>query len=541
MEARRPQALDLGLFALVVASPLAFTPFTVEPFGDPKLSLLALGGLLSWLAAAPVDRRLARGVGAFLAVGLIAALAGVDPLRSLTDDASGNGFGLVPLGCSAYLLVVGTSLSERHAEKVRVWLGWTGFAVAVVLVLNRFVPGVFGEVAGASLSGSTLGNPLFASAFVAAAMPGVALDPDRARRTRLARLATMAFGLGVAGERSSFLLPLVAIVIACWRAREPLWRGATLVVWVVVFLLAAGPLSALAPERPEGSGVGQFAASATDADRFEVWGVTRRAIEDRPLLGWGPDQTKSAYIRSATPQELRDAGRGWADAHDVVLEVAVTSGVLGLLAFLVVALGAARRAFRAPPRLGWAFGAAASLAAYHAVEPLNLVLTPLLFLLAGTAGGGGLVRTGAAGGRRRRPRPSTGALLGVALAVSLVHLAASALEHWGDAYSEPWAYRAALRLEPWRITAAEDLAIRLAIDGRSGDEDAADEARRVIADAVSDHPWDPDVRIRAVDVELLLRDVDAARAWLEEHLARFPADRDALERFEGRTETTGLG
>ena len=540
MEARRPQALELGLFALVVALPLAFTPFTTEPFGDPKLVLLALGALMLWLAGASHDKRLAGAVGALVLASAAAAVFGVDPLRSLTDDASGNGFGLIPLACSAYLVVCGVSLSAKDADRVRRWLAWTGVVVAALLVTRRFLPSQLGEVGGAGFIGATLGNELFAGAFVAAAMPGVALDDSRARRARFAMLAVMALGLGIAGERSSYLLPVVALAAAGWRGRGGARTTIVAIVWVVAFTLAAGPLTSLAPDegRTEGTGVTQFGSAGTDVGRFTVWRVVRRGFSERPLLGWGPDETKSAYIHAATPGDLETATRRWADAHNIVLEVAVTSGVVGLAAFLLLAFGTLRRAFRAPPRLGWAFGAAASLAAYHAFEPLNLVLTPLLFLLAGIAGSSleGRDRA-AAGGGIRRPRRTTGTLLAVALAVSLVLFTASALEHWGDTYGEPWAYRAALKIEPWRLSAAEDLAIRLATDGRAGDEDASAEARSVIGDAVADHPWDPDVRTRAADVELLLKDPEAARQWIQRQIDRFPADIAALDELERGTES----
>jgi len=42
----------------------------------------------------------------------------------------------------------------------------------------------------------------------------------------------------------------------------------------------------------------------------------------------------------------------------------------------------------------------------------------------------------------------------IALLVTLLMLAAATLERWGTAYGEPWAYRDALRLEPWRLSAS---------------------------------------------------------------------------------------
>jgi hypothetical protein len=59
VEPRRPQALDAGLFVLVVGLPVAIFPLAHQPFGDSKLVVLLLGTLLLWLAGTGVDRRLA--------------------------------------------------------------------------------------------------------------------------------------------------------------------------------------------------------------------------------------------------------------------------------------------------------------------------------------------------------------------------------------------------------------------------------------------------------------------------------------------------
>ena len=97
-------------------------------------------------------------------------------------------------------------------------------------------------------------------------------------------------------------------------------------------------------------------------------------------------------------------------------------------------------------------------------------------------------------------------------------------EEWGLRYGEEWAYRAALRAQPWRVSATEQLAVLLAVDGRSGDAAAAAEARSLIAAAVAAHPWDVHLRPRAADIETLLGDAAASQEWIRQQLERFPGD-----------------
>ena len=82
-------------------------------------------------------------------------------------------------------------------------------------------------------------------------------------------------------------------------------------------------------------------------------------------------------------------------------------------------------------------------------------------------------------------------------------------------------------MQPWRLSSAERLALIWALDGRAGDAAAGDRAREEIGRAVREHPWDGDVRFWAADVETLLFDEAAARAWVDEHLERFPGDTSA--------------
>ena len=87
-----------------------------------------------------------------------------------------------------------------------------------------------------------------------------------------------------------------------------------------------------------------------------------------------------------------------------------------------------------------------------------------------------------------------------------------------------WALERAWAIAPWRISAAEALAIDLAIDGRAGDDAAAAAARDVVDRLVEAHPLNPGVRLLAADVELLLRDLAATQAWIREQLEVFPSD-----------------
>ncbi|MEA2579667.1 MAG: O-Antigen ligase [Actinomycetota bacterium] len=528
MQTVRPKSLELGLFLLLVALPLGFLPFTVSPFGDVKLVLLLGGALAVWLGAPPCDRRLRVAATAWVAVTFLASVLGVDPGVSLTASTSGESSGFMIVLASAALLVASPGIEAELLERARRWLVWVCLIVAGCGIAFRFAPELFVHVIrNDAFSGATLGNQLFAATFLVVGIAAI-LGGPRVGPRELALSGIIALGVASFGERSSLILPPLVCAVMVWRTRPPLVRG------IAIFAVVLGALALWQVTEPllavtgQQSAVGQFGNTATDTQRVVVWKVVIRSAVERPALGWGPGTTQAAYLHEATPAEVAGTTRIWADAHDLFLETLVSSGVLGLLSLLAVVVLVVPRALRAAPNRAWPLGAAIGLAAYSMVEPVGIVLTPLLFLFAGIAAG---PREDDIPPARAIRWVTPGALV-VALVVSGSMLVASALQLWGNMQGEPWAYRASLHLAPWRTSTAEALALRLASDGHSNDpsiaETAAAQARSTIAAAIAAHPWDPNVRPAAIRVEVFLRDFAAAELWAAQQAELFPSDAHLL-------------
>jgi hypothetical protein len=162
------------------------------------------------------------------------------------------------------------------------------------------------------------------------------------------------------------------------------------------------------------------------------------------------------------------------------------------------------------------------------------------FLLAGVAAGtatrAGL--TNQPGVRRRAWRVVVGAGLAGTLVLSMLVAISSTFQHVGERYESEWALRRSLQLQPWRLATVDALAEDLALDSRAGRPGAAEEASRLIADAVREHPWDPLIRIRGVAAEALSRDFATARAYLRDQVRRFPGDAAFLPPERAIKETT---
>ncbi|MGH2590953.1 MAG: O-antigen ligase family protein, partial [Actinomycetota bacterium] len=429
---RRPQALEAGLFLLVAALPLAFFPLSEAAFIDVKLLVLALGTTLVWVSGLPADRRLAGPALALAGALGLATVFGVDAAESLVGTMGSNG--LVMLLCAVSLVVVAPSIPTALLERAARWLARTSLVVAAVVVAERLAPDVLDVLARReSFRGATFGNPVFLAGFLSACVPAILARARGPAVWLVVSFTVVASGFAAAGERSGYLLPWVALAATWWflrgDRRRYLLAGATILVALVVwsFVPALGASS-------DAEVVAQFETLTGERQRVAVLGGNLLAITERPLLGWGPANGWSAYVSSATSGQIRTSGRFWADAHNLPVQVGVVSGVTGLaaLAWLLLRLGP--RAARPFAGRGWAAAVAVTLGVYALYEPLDVTLTPLLFLFGGAAAGGrepparaastngdgGRAEVDAAGGREGRERMARAAVVVTLAAATLI-------------------------------------------------------------------------------------------------------------------------
>lgn len=66
------------------------------------------------------------------------------------------------------------------------------------------------------------------------------------------------------------------------------------------------------------------------------WSISWNAFKERPLLGWGPENYILAFAKHFDPRHA-EYGQDWFDkAHNNVFEFLVTTGIFGLLAYLMI-------------------------------------------------------------------------------------------------------------------------------------------------------------------------------------------------------------
>src|SRR3989344_2969629 len=75
--------------------------------------------------------------------------------------------------------------------------------------------------------------------------------------------------------------------------------------------------------------------SSTARSRLMIWGIAKEAFQERPLLGWGPENFIIPYAKYYNPNLY--GNEPWFDrAHNMHLEWLVAAGIMGFLAYLLV-------------------------------------------------------------------------------------------------------------------------------------------------------------------------------------------------------------
>lgn len=535
------QATAYGVFAGCWAAilPVAFLSTSYYPSFVPKYAVLLLmagAGIvpLGRLAWSRTTRWIGLSLVGFLFVGLVSALVSAAPnvgIFGLYQWGTGWLFWLACAGAFA----VGASLRGSDLSWVRYGL-LAGCAANALMAVFQMV----GKPTSTSLEGYAansqadgfLGNPIHLEGLMLGAL--VLVAPKVCDTPRRWWWAPLLFGAALEMTSERLFIPILLVVFAAAiaiRGRRGLLFSALAGVGCLVGYLVGG--SALSSRVASGT------AETTFGLRFQEWRTALEGLPHHLLIGAGPGELISGtapYISLAFGKALD--GRLFADAHDLFVEVLVTTGVVGFVCFVAwlgLTLRWARDAF---------VGFALALFAVTLVEPLNVGVAPLAFLAlgAGLAGWltsherGGLAWAGLA---EVRPDPTgvrPGRVFGrvvttCAVAVSLALAVTMVLgDYWytktQTSLQQLAAAKTANRLLPYWEESASALGFywRYEYSVQHGARRSLDlvRAERAYVSAARRDPSDPTVWWYVGEVDQLLGQTRAARAAYDRSLRNDP-------------------
>jgi O-antigen ligase len=386
-------------------------------YWTPKAALLLVAlvpGLVALTRLVAARERAAIAAAAFLGISALATVLSPSPLLSLVGlyiESSSLLFVAALLGSWA----LGRGLSAPAARVLGSVVIAAGVANAVMAWLqmsSSFAGGMFDKFDGRAPA--LLGNPVHATAFLVGAFAlaverlqsGDAL-PRGARVGYLAAAALFASGVQLSGGRTGLVLLALVGLRALLRIG---WRTTA----ILAVVGAVGVLAASATFTSDTGAASRLASSGGSSidGRLDRWRTALPAIEARPMLGIGP----GLYRRATSPHSTVAAARAFGpdtlyqDGHNLVVQYAVTTGLLGLAA---LACWLALAGIGVRGELVW-FVLFAGLSLL--LQPEFVGLTPVLALALGAAS----TRPAVPPGRGSRPVVIVGLVLGLVAAVALV-------------------------------------------------------------------------------------------------------------------------
>jgi len=371
-----------GGIILVISLPLVFNPKFLDAFALPKVTILRVIVLImlsSWILKTLEsgefswrESSLNLPILVFVLVTFVATIFSTNPYHSFFGQHMYHMEGLwaTLIYAILYFLVI-TNLDVYKIHKIiLVFLIASAITVVYGLLQHFGIEFVNWQVSPKERIFSSMGNPNFFAGFLVMAIPlsiVLLLRWRRQNRNKLSLktgllitlICLQLICLNFTYSRASWigLFFGLAIIPILWRRElrkmRKIFKSTILVLFLIllfVFSFKAIEMRRLAlknlePLETHGliSKTVKRLVSVIDlseadaASRISGWKSALEMIKERPLLGMGPDTLSINFRRYAFPEFSRLVGKTLANpayAHNEVLQIAATMGIVGLLSYL---------------------------------------------------------------------------------------------------------------------------------------------------------------------------------------------------------------
>ena len=427
------QIIFWGLIVLVISLPLVFNPKLLDAFALPKVTILRVivlimlsGWIVKTIEKGEVTWRkspLNLPVLIFVFVASIATIFSTNPYFSFFGQHMYHMEGLwaTLIYVTLYFLVIANLDVSQIRKIILVFLIASGITVVYGLLQHFGIEFVNWQISSKERIWSSLGNPNFFAGFLVMAIPlsiVVLLRWRRQNKNKLslktglliAFLCFQLFCLNFTYSRASWigLFFGLAIIAVLWRRElgrmRKIFKSTILVLFLALLFIFSFKaiemrrlaLKNLEPLETHGliSKTAKRLVSIIDlseadaASRISGWKSALEMIKKRPLLGIGPDTLSINFRRYELPEFSRLTGKALANpayAHNEVLQIAATMGIVGLLSYLWLLLSYFRTIAKFPDlrQAPLVVGIAASIAAVlvNNLFSFHTVTTATLFWL----------------------------------------------------------------------------------------------------------------------------------------------------------------
>ena len=339
---------------------ILFTPFIINgngffPFVGPKsIYFMALAEIVffSWLILIinykeyrPRFNAVFAALVLYLVVFSASTFFSVDPSRSFWSKFERMTGLLMQFHLFAFFLAI-SSTFRKYSNWLRLLYVsiFAGMLMGILSLLSNAGVNILGAMSSASRGGVTVGNTSFLATYL---LFNVFLSLYLYIKSNeglkvfsgfsfivIAIALILSTGRAAALSFAGGLILLLILRLAfCGKNK---WRllGRAILIAGVIFTFVAGYLAL-----QQDSFVYDKLVKLATKSRYAVGEIAYKSFEESPMLGWGPENFELVFNRHFNPSlSLSEyGGEVWFDrAHNIILDTLVTTGILGLLSYLII-------------------------------------------------------------------------------------------------------------------------------------------------------------------------------------------------------------
>ncbi len=345
------QYIKVGIYLLLL-TPLLFWNEFYFPAITPKTLLIFLVSEISFFLFAwfyylsPLRRPKIEwpAIIFFVYIGILslATIAGIYPSNSFWGDLERSTNLLIWLHISLVFILL---LSVARSEQTWLRISLMSVSVGLIASLIHFFSPLFSDAASRVFnSGSTLGNSSFFGTFLLFQLFfSLILVFRGTQRLRwfggfsfllflLTLFSTDARAVIVSVIGGSILFLSLIQLVQKQYIRKIL---AALLLLVLVMTFFGTVFFAFKTD----SFLNTWIIDHGTGSRFVVWNIAWEAFKERPLLGWGPENFRYAFLEYYDPcfgNKFCGGNILFDKAHNIILDILIESGLFGLFAYLAL-------------------------------------------------------------------------------------------------------------------------------------------------------------------------------------------------------------
>jgi len=360
-----PKIIKIGLYAILLL-PLIVTPFTMFPWQFGKviffqiiIEILAFVWLVFWLQTpGRVElrklNRLDWAVIIFLAILVVTAVTGVNFNNSFFGNQSRAQGVMLWLHFGVFYWLLKSAWREKNDwQRYLKATVIIAVLVGVTAILQNYLPATWRGDLGPRLSG-IVGNPAFLAAYIilpAFIALSLVFKSSRALETwfwlGIALLeAVILWGTGIRGVILGAGIGAISVLaMAIFILNKKQRLTAVIILAALLFTGATTIMLARLPKAQEKvpfltgiANIQNITQASTAQTRLMAWQIAGQGFKNYPLFGIGMGNYEVIFNQYYNPELLRYGFKEtiWDKPHNWLLELAVSAGIFGVLAYLAV-------------------------------------------------------------------------------------------------------------------------------------------------------------------------------------------------------------